>query len=68
MKLGPPNIPRISSELNLPAIFHQEPGSLSEVHVHRDTQSPTASAAAVDGVDQSDLNESGKLWHYCSIL
>ena len=62
VKLGPPNIPHISSELNLPAIFHQEPGSPSEVH--RDTdQSPTEAAAAIDGVDQSDLNfmsESGK--------
>ena len=64
VKLGPPNIPRISSELNLPAVFHQEPGSHSEVHMHCDTQSPTEAAATVDGVDQSDLNfmsESGKL-------
>ena len=75
VKPGPPNIPHISSELNLPAIFHQEPGSPSEVHVHHDTdQSPTEAAAAVDGVDQSDLNfmsESGiyyiKLWYYYSI-
>ena len=48
VKLGPPNIPRISSELKLPAVFHQEPGSLSEVHnMHCDTQSPTEAAAAV---------------------
>ena len=42
---------------NLAAVeFHLEPGSPSEFEVHRDTQSPIETAAAVDGVDQSDLN------------
>ncbi len=70
MKIGPTtaNIAHISSDLNpsaaLQLVIHHQPGSPSEGH--RDTQSPTEAAAAVDSsrVDQSDLNfmsESGKL-------
>jgi hypothetical protein len=73
VRIGPTtaNIAHISSDLNPPAalqLHHQKPGSKpgSPSEVHRDTQSPTEAAAAVDGsrVDQSDLNfmsESGKL-------